>query len=274
MMDFAREYPVTSTLIALNVIVFVVLEVLGLLQGYGLYNAGVLTPAALAQGRYYTLVTSMFEHGGILHLACNMVTLYYVGCIIEGVFGRVRFLVIYFAAGLAGGFASMAMLTAAGHLNSGVVGASGALFGLFGTYAYLLVREHTSPVVLLQAPTLDDIKGVAGLLVANILIGLMPGIAMEAHLGGLVAGLVVGGVLYEMLRHAIKRKIDAGIEPPSVIPPKPQAYDFEAAQAAQDAAMARQQTFQQQYDQAKPAQREQFEKDASEGFWHQGKADE
>lgn len=268
MMSFAREYPVTATLIAINVVAFVVLELLGLLQGYMLYNAGVLTPVALAQGRYYTLITSMFEHGGLLHLACNMVTLYYVGCIVEGVFGRVRYLIIYFIAGLAGGLASMAVMTAAGNLNSGVVGASGALFGLFGTYAYLLVREHTSPVVLMQAPTIDDIKGVAGLLVANILIGLTPGIAMEAHLGGLAAGIVVGGVLYELLRHSIKRDIDAGIEPPSVIPAKPPAYDFDAAQAAQDAAMARQQAYQQQWEQAKPAQKADVERAASEEVWN------
>ncbi len=259
-----RDYPVTSILIAINVIVFVVLEVLGLVQGYALYNSGVLTPTGLMQGRWITLITSMFLHGGILHLLCNMISLYYVGTMIEGVFGPVRYLILYFVAGIVGGLVSMGVMISAGNLNYGVVGASGAIFGLFGVYAYLLFREHQSPVVLLHAPSLDDLKGIVGLVVLNIIIGLQPGIAMEAHIGGLVGGLIVGIPLYELLRSSIRRDIDAGLEPPSVVPAKPAAYDFDAAQAAQDAAMAAQDAYWDEWEAAKPAQRADVERAASE----------
>lgn len=259
-----RDYPVTCALIIANVAVFVVLEVLGLLQGYGLYNAGVLTPSALLQGRWITLLTSMFMHGGILHLLCNMFTLYFVGTIIEGVFGPWRYLVVYFVSGVAGGLFSMAVMIAAGNLNYGVVGASGAIFGLFGAYAYLAIREHRSPVVLMRAPSADDLKGIIALVVLNLLIGLQPGIAMEAHVGGLVAGLVVSVPLYEQLRRAVKRDIEAGIEPPSQAPEKRPEYDFDAAQAAQDAAMAAQDAYWDEWESAKPAQRADVERAARE----------
>ena len=264
-----RSFPVTCVLIGACIVVFVVLEVLGLLQGYALYNAGVLTPVALEQGRWYTLLTSMFMHGGILHLLCNMVSLYYAGSIIEDVFGPVRYLVIYFVAGIAGGLASMAMMVATGRMEAGVVGASGAIFGLFGVYAYLLAREYHAPVVLMHAPSADDVKDVLVLVGANILIGLSPGIAMEAHLGGLAAGLLVGIPLYELLRRTIKREIDAGLQPPSIARTKPQRddgplYDFEELQAAQDAAMAAQQAFFDEYDNAKPSERADLEQTTSE----------
>lgn len=264
MMRFSfRDYPATCTLVVVNIIVFVILEVMGLVQGYALYNAGVLAPSALMGGRWYTLFTSMFLHGGILHLACNMVTLWYVGTIIEDVFGTLRFLVVYFFAGLCGGLASMAVMVAQGNLDSGVVGASGAIFGLFAAYAYLLAREYHAPVVLLRSPTRDDLKGVASLLTLNIIIGLSPGIAMEAHLGGMLGGLIVSAPLYELMRHAIRRDIDAGLRQPSYTPPKPKSYDFEAAQAAQDAAMATQQAYADAYDSVKPAQRDRFEREVS-----------
>lgn len=259
-----RDYPITCALIVANVAVFVVLEVLGLVSGYGLYNAGVLTPFALAQGRWYTLLTSMFMHGGILHLLCNMFTLYFVGTIIEGVFGPVRYLVVYFVSGLCGGLLSMAVAVATGNLNYGVVGASGAIFGLFGAYAYLAWREHKSPVVLLHPPTRDDLKGIFALVALNLLIGLQPGIAMEAHLGGLLGGLAVSIPLYEALRRRIQQDIDAGIEPPSTVPAAPEPYDFDAAQAAQDAAMAAQDAYWDEWESAKPAQRKDVERAAHE----------
>ncbi|MBQ9068631.1 MAG: rhomboid family intramembrane serine protease, partial [Eggerthellaceae bacterium] len=142
-----------------------------------------------------------------------------------------------------------------GQVNSGVVGASGALFGLFGTYFYLLVREHQSPVVLMGAPRLEDIKGVASLLVINIVIGFSPGISMEGHLGGLLAGLIIGIPVYELLRRTIQREIDAGLQPPSQPAETRSEYDFDALQASQDAAMAAQNSYVQQWNQATPAER-------------------
>lgn len=261
-MDFDfRNYPLTCSLIVINVVVFAVLEVLGMTQGYTLYNAGVLTTSSLLDGQYYTLITSMFLHGGLMHLLCNMITMYYIGTVIEDVFGPVRFLIIYFLSGIAGGLTSMAVMIAAGE-NGGVVGASGALFGLFGAYGYLLVREHRKPVVFMRPTSSSDLKGFFGFLVLNIIIGLTPGIAMEAHIGGMICGLLASIPMYELMRVAVQREIDAGHIPAPYIPKPNPGYDYDAATAAHDAAMAAQNDFNRRYDSARPHQKEEMREEA------------
>jgi rhomboid protease GluP len=85
----------------------------------------------------YRIVTAMFLHQGIEHIALNMLSLYFVGVITERAFGTGRFLLIYFVSGIAGGIAQAALLP------TGVaLGASGAIFGIFGAYgAFLLLRR-------------------------------------------------------------------------------------------------------------------------------------
>ncbi|MBQ9068803.1 MAG: rhomboid family intramembrane serine protease, partial [Eggerthellaceae bacterium] len=100
MLEHAKNYPVTIAIATVCVIVFVVLEVLGMTQGYSAYNAGILTPQAILEGRYFTLVSSMFMHGDIMHLLCNMVTLCYVGFTLEEILGSLRFALVYFFAGI------------------------------------------------------------------------------------------------------------------------------------------------------------------------------
>lgn len=259
--DF-RYHPATISLIAINVAVFAILGILGLLQDYRLYNTGVLTVGGLVAGRYYALITSMFLHGGILHLLCNMITLLYVGSIIEEVFGTIRFLAVYFLSGIAGGITFALVHLLQGNVMTGAVGASGAIFGLFGAYAYLMVREHRSACVLMRAPSADDLKGIGALVGLNIIIGLAPGIAMEAHLGGLVMGAIATVPFYAALRHRVKRAIEEGLAPAPIMEPVSPPYDFQAAQAAQDAAMKAQQSFERKWHETKPAQRESLERAA------------
>ncbi|MBQ9068850.1 MAG: hypothetical protein IJ131_07285, partial [Eggerthellaceae bacterium] len=67
-MEHLKRHPVTIAIAAACIVVFVVLEVLGMSQGYYAYNAGILTPQAILQGRYFTLLSSMFMHGEIMHM--------------------------------------------------------------------------------------------------------------------------------------------------------------------------------------------------------------
>jgi membrane associated rhomboid family serine protease len=177
-MDTSR---VTMTLIALNVAVFVI--------GSGVRDLDVrfgnLALAAdgtggligVAAGQYYRLITAAFLHAGLLHILFNMFALAQLGPILEQALGRTRFLALYVLSALGGSTLSY-WLSSPGQLG---VGASGAIFGLFGAY-YVVVRRlggETGPIVVL--------------LVINGVISLSPGIDWRAHLGGLATGVVLAG---------------------------------------------------------------------------------
>ncbi|MEM9715340.1 MAG: rhomboid family intramembrane serine protease, partial [Pseudomonadota bacterium] len=131
----SRNTPyVTWALIAINVLVF--------LGTWPLFNDGqalasffgawaMIPSEVTGQGEYYTLLTSMFLHGGIMHLVGNMLFLYIYGDNIEDQLGPVRFLLFYLAAGFAAAFAHLFT-----NLGSDIptVGASGAIAGVMGGY--------------------------------------------------------------------------------------------------------------------------------------------
>lgn len=134
----------------------------------------------VAAGEYYRLVTVMFVHAGVLHIAVNMYALWVMGPVLERWLGHLRFAILYGLAGFAGAVASYLF-------NSPVqysVGASGAIFGVFG--AMLVVARRMR----------YDIRGLAVVILINLAIPIfVPGlIDWRAHLGGLVAGLVVGAI--------------------------------------------------------------------------------
>ncbi|MEU9096555.1 rhomboid family intramembrane serine protease [Streptomyces sp. NPDC048361] len=174
---------VTKILIGINLAVFLVQQVLGtrVIDEFALLgHAGVpgLDGAqGVADGQWYRLVTSMFLHQGYLHVGFNMLSLWWVGGPLEPALGRARYLALYFVSGLAGG--ALTYLLAA--QNQFSLGASGAIFGLFGAMAVLMRRMKY------------DMRPVIGLLVVNLIFTFSwSGIAWQAHVGGLVAGVVVG----------------------------------------------------------------------------------
>jgi membrane associated rhomboid family serine protease len=170
---------VTKALIAANVIVY--LAELGSgasLSTFGgsLVARGALDGPDVAAGDWYRLVTSGFMHANILHLGMNMLVLWFVGPPIEEALGRWRYLLLYFVSMLAG--AAGALLQAPFVYT---VGASGAIFGLFGA---LLVLEHraTGRIVGGQAFTLVALN-----LVFSFAIN---GVSWGGHIGGLVGGIL------------------------------------------------------------------------------------
>lgn len=144
-------------------------------------------------GEWWRVVTCIFLHFGVIHVAFNMWVLWQLGKLVERLVGNVGFLVLYLASGV---FASMASLA----WNPTVVsaGASGAVFGVCGALlGFLTLRRDTIPVHVL--------KSLRGSLVAfvayNVVFGLaIPAIDMAAHLGGLVGGFACGLVLSQPLR--------------------------------------------------------------------------
>jgi membrane associated rhomboid family serine protease len=198
----AKGVSATNALIGLIVAVFVVEVAVGgpgsLLQGPStlqLYDLGASTAflplrnftvlPGVAMGQDWRLFTSMFLHIGILHLAFNCYALWIFGTAVEREFGRLRFLLIYFASGLFASAASYAF----GPVGVVGAGASGAIFGLFGAFlAYNLRRRDTA---IAQA----RLRQMVGLIVLNAVIALSFGfIDWRAHAGGLVAGIAAGYV--------------------------------------------------------------------------------
>ncbi len=184
---------VTTSLLFLNIALFLVEVASGGLgslfagpNARKLYDLGALYPPAIAiDHQYWRLVTAMFLHAGILHLALNMYALYLFGYLIEEAFGKVRFLAIYLVSGFLASVASFALGPA---LEVGV-GASGAIFGLLGAWvAYNLRRRGT-------AMGSANLRGAYILILINLVISFtIPGIDWRAHVGGLVAGFLTGAL--------------------------------------------------------------------------------
>jgi rhomboid protease GluP len=146
-----------------------------------------LIKVAVADGELWRLLTVVLVHGGVLHLAFNMYALFIVGPIVESLYGHWRFALIYLLCAAAGSAASYAFSDA-----SISVGASGAVFGLFGM---LLVADRVhKPALTRNARNLT--AQIGGLIVVNLIIGTVsPGIDNAAHVGGLVAGMLLGLVM-------------------------------------------------------------------------------
>jgi membrane associated rhomboid family serine protease len=175
---------VTMVLIAASVIVS--LSALLSIEGQGLYDALQLDKAAVAAGEYWRLWTVTLLHGNELHLFFNMYALYLSGRIVERWYGSLNFLVFYLACAAAGSIGSFVL---GGDAPS--VGASGAVFGLFGL---LLAAGRIHHPVDKQSRAIVSQLGM--LIVINLLFGFaVPGIDNAAHLGGLAAGLWLGAVI-------------------------------------------------------------------------------
>ncbi|HEY0590890.1 MAG TPA: rhomboid family intramembrane serine protease [Thermoanaerobaculia bacterium] len=180
-----RHAPITFALIAIIVVVFG-FEVAagGSKNTQVLYALGAIVPDLFASGQYWRLLAAMFLHIGLLHLALNLWALYQLGGVFEMLFGSTRFAVTYFVSGLVASVAS-AMFT-----NGLAAGASGAIFGILGA---LIVSIRRSPRFR-HAPwgrgLVQQLVFWAGI---NIVIGFTtPGIDNAAHIGGFLAGLLLG----------------------------------------------------------------------------------
>ncbi|MGW7044432.1 rhomboid family intramembrane serine protease [Streptomyces avermitilis] len=133
----------------------------------------------IAEGQWYRLLTAMFLHDphSFIHIAFNMLSLWWIGGPLEAALGRARYLTLYFGSGLAG--SGLTYLIADPAQPS--LGASGAIFGLFGATAVLMRRLNY------------DMRPVIALLVINLIFTFgWSNIAWQAHIGGLVGGVVIG----------------------------------------------------------------------------------
>ena len=182
----------TLVLIAANAVFFVITSLLP----DRIYSSLALSTYSLRLGDWWTLVSSMFMHSGFSHIANNMISLLFVGAFLEPRIGTARFSAIYALSGIVGGIAFYFIHTVMGD-HSLVVGASGAIFGLFGAYGYLILKNHLlhgrgdgTPITEIQVALFGFF------LLENIVYGLADSsVANSAHLGGLVAGIILARAL-------------------------------------------------------------------------------
>lgn len=183
----------TMVLIAVNVAVFVV-STLGV-GGSPLFDpsrqftfdwatVGDLSAGfggiGVAHGEYYRLVTGGFLHGSLMHIAFNMFVLYVLGRQLESAIGTLRFAAVYGSSMLAGSLGVMLL-----DPGAFTVGASGAVFGLFG---YAVVAQFSRGINPMDT-------GLGGIVLLNLLFTFaVPGISIGGHLGGLIGGAVVGAI--------------------------------------------------------------------------------
>jgi membrane associated rhomboid family serine protease len=178
---------ITVSLILIAVTSIISLTALFATDGQSIFSALWLDKPAVAAGEYWRLWTVTLLHGDLLHLLFNMYALYLAGPIVERWYGRIRFLVFYFVLAAAGSTGSFVF---GGDIPA--VGASGAIFGLFGMLLSAGRLHH--PVDRQSRPLVGQI----GFLIAiNLLFGFASGGSIDnaAHIGGLVAGLWLGALI-------------------------------------------------------------------------------
>lgn len=184
---------VTKLLIIINLAVFIAM----LVGGAGIWHSpngiqldwGANFGPATQDGEWWRLATAMFLHFGVVHILLNCWTLWDAGQLVERMYGQARFLAIYLISGIAGNLVSLVFQ--GNFAVSG--GASGAIFGLFGSLLTFLWRER-------KAITAHEFRwlfwGALGFAIATIVMGfIVPGIDNAAHIGGFIAGILVSVVL-------------------------------------------------------------------------------
>ena len=147
-------------------------------------NFGPLT----LSGEWWRLLTNVFVHGGLIHIAFNMWCLWNLGALAEALYGRWTYAAIYLICGV-----GASLTSAAWHPYTPSVGASGAIFGLAGALlAAFKLGEFSVPRSALSG----TLRSLGAFVVYNLIFGFaMPGIDNSAHIGGLVTGLIVGAII-------------------------------------------------------------------------------
>lgn len=186
-----KKEPMTAAMLALNLLVFLVVEITGGSRdvGHMMKCGAAYTPLILEDRQWYRLFTCMFLHFGMEHLANNMLVLFVLGGRLERTVGKVKFLIIYIVGGMAGNILSL-ILDIKSMEFSVSAGASGAVFAVMGAMIYVLLRSKGR---------VEDITVRQMVIMAafSLYFGrTSSGVDNAAHIGGMLSGFALAVILY------------------------------------------------------------------------------
>lgn len=179
---FSYKQPiVTYIIMAICIILFILMELSGgSTNSQTLLKYGANLDVLVKNGEYYRLFTCIFLHIGIMHLLCNMYSLYIIGREVENLFGKIKYIIIFILSGIFGSIMSLAFTH-----NTISAGALGAIFGLLGALLYFGMHYRTYLGEAIK-------RSIIPIIVVNLIIGFFAeGIDLAAHIGGLVGGVLV-----------------------------------------------------------------------------------
>lgn len=194
-----KKIPViTYIIIALNIIAYVITAYLSNDIVNSNINVlvflGAKVNSLISQGEYYRLITCMFLHGGIIHIALNMYALVAIGPLIENIYGKSKYIIIYFISGIMSSFLSFKFS------QSISIGASGAIFGLLGAALIFGIKMK-------DRINKDYIFNIISVIVVNLIIGFsIPNVDNFGHLGGLIGGILTSSILFPHVSKNLKRR--------------------------------------------------------------------
>jgi rhomboid protease GluP len=183
-----RYAPVTIALVVVNLLVYGADQLSPQYGDSGVHRLmflGAIIPDLVAHGEYYRLLTSGFLQFNLPHIGFNMYALSQAGMVVENIWGSTRFAVIYFAALIAGGIVAYVSTIHTGDITAG---ASGAIMGLFGAIFALGLKVPRLRRTLVGWALFP--------IIATLAVGFtQPGISNAGHIGGVIAGAIVGFAL-------------------------------------------------------------------------------
>jgi rhomboid protease GluP len=187
---------VTNAIIAINLLIYTILALLSHSLDISqdvLIKAGAQQTAYIeATGQYWRIFTAMFLHLSILHVGLNMLSLFFIGRVVETFYGHWRYLVIYLVSGLVGGMATFFLQP-----DAWAVGASGAIFGVFGALGVFYVANRRA----MGSYGAGAIANWLFWLALNLVLGFSdPNIGIIDHIGGLLSGIVLAFLLLPRMR--------------------------------------------------------------------------
>src|SRR5690625_2842100 len=204
--DFIQFYPIVAWIIIINLALWLLIDFFQLSIVLTFYQWGVGNNLLIHQEEYWRLLTPIFLHGGFSHVLFNSFSLVLFGPALEQMLGRAKFIILYLGAGIIGNIATYALgPTLYAHL-----GASGAVFGLFGAYLYMVV---------LRKDLIDDSNAqivVIISIIALVMTFLRPNINIYAHVFGLLGGLIMAPIVlrnaqsFSMWRNKRRRPVNDG----------------------------------------------------------------
>lgn len=188
---------VTITFVAINVIVYLLLELVGDTENSNfMIQMGAVWPPYVKDGEYWRLLTATFMHFGFEHILNNMLVLACAGPILEQGLGHIKYLFLYLIAGVGGSTLSYLQMLQNGE-NSVSAGASGAIFGIIGALLWIVIVHKG------RYETLTG-RGLLFMIVISLYYGMTSGdVDNWAHIGGLLMGFVLAVILYRKPRKAV-----------------------------------------------------------------------